>query len=194
MERSIASLDHVYIKWGRGGFMARAIFVLILLASATVGSAQGSDPFGKKSQGRLSSGLNRLVVADERGDVKSLNAAGVQIERGLRVVRVVIEVEDWSAAAGVRGAVERAGGRVDAAAKPLLRATVPIDRLRALSETSGVKRVREPYRPKPKEVVSEGCACDRRRRFREGLAGQRRRRFGCGARHRFQRGSSPRPR
>ena len=95
-------------------------------------------------------------MADERRDVKSLNAAGVQIERGLRVVRVVIEVADWSAAAGVRGAVERAGGRVDAAAKPLLRATVPIDRLRALSETSGVKRVREPYRPKPKEVVSEG--------------------------------------
>ena len=136
--------------------MPRAILVLILLASATVGSAQGSDPFDKKSQGRLSSGLNRLVVAHERGNVKSLNAAGVQIEDGLRVVRVVIEVEDWSAAAGVRGAVERAGGRVDAAAKPLLRATVPIDRLRALSETSGVKRVREPYRPKPKEVVSEG--------------------------------------
>lgn len=136
--------------------MRRAIFVLILLASATAGSAQGSDPFDKKSQGRLSSGLSRLVVAHERGNVKSLNAAGVQIENGLRVVRVVIEVDDWPAAAGVRTAVERAGGRVDATAKPLLRATVPIDRLRALSETSGVKRVREPYRPKPKEVVSEG--------------------------------------
>ena len=84
--------------------MSRAIAVLILLASATVANAQGSDPFDKKSQGRLSSGLNRLVVADERGNVKLLNAAGVQIERGLRVVRVVIEVEDWSAAAGVRGA------------------------------------------------------------------------------------------
>lgn len=136
--------------------MPRAIVVLILLASATVGSAQGSDPFGKKSQGRLSSGLNRLVVADERGDVRSLNAAGVQTERGLRVVRVVVEVEDWSAAADVTRAVERAGGRVDASAKPLLRATVPIDRVRAVSETAGVKRVREPYRPKPKEVVSEG--------------------------------------
>ena len=39
--------------------MPRAIFVLILLASATVGALKGSDPFDKKSQGRLSSGLNR---------------------------------------------------------------------------------------------------------------------------------------
>jgi len=136
--------------------MPRAIVVLILLASATVGSAQSRDPFDKKSQGRLSSGLYRLVVADARGDGKALDAAGVRVERGLRVVRVVIEVEDWSAADGVRGAVDRVGGQVDAAARPLLRATVPVDRLRALSETSGVKRVREPYRPRPNEVISQG--------------------------------------
>ena len=136
--------------------MPRTLIVLILLTSAAGGSAQSTDPFDKKSQGRLSSGLSRLVAAEERGDVKALNAAGVRTERGLRVVRVVIEVEDWSAAGGVRGAVERVGGRVDAAAKPLLRATVPVHHLRALSETASVKRVREPYRPKPKEVISEG--------------------------------------
>lgn len=134
----------------------RATFVLIWFAIASLAAAQGNAAADKKSQGRLSSALHRLAAAADRGDFKTLDKAGVQVDRGVRTLRVVIELADWSAAADVTSAVEQAGGHVDASAKPLLRATVPVERLRRLSETPGIKHIRQPYRPRQKEIISEG--------------------------------------
>ena len=134
--------------------------VLASLALASTSEA-GGDPFLKERQGRLSHELS----------MRALGAGGAHVPgvRGLRagqgLVTAVIELESGADAAAVRSRVAAAGGRVLVGIDHLLKVQLPAGALRSVSETPGVVRVRSPFKPARKEVVSEGVVTTHAREY-----------------------------
>ena len=127
----------------------------LLLVLAAASAAQ--DAADKRDQGKLSSALHRIAVTAERGgSVKALGLRNVSPE-GDRV-KAVIELAPEADVEGLRAQVVALGGSVEERAGSLVRVSLPPLALRAVSRHPAVRRMREPYYPSKKDVVSEGAA------------------------------------
>jgi subtilisin family serine protease len=124
----------------------------------------GGDPFMKERQGRLSHEMNMRALAAENGArVPGARAQGRGFRAGL--VTAVIEIEPNADVAAIKGRVAAAGGRVMVGIDHLIKVQLPAGALRAVSETAGVTRVRAPFKPSKKEIVSEGVQTTHAREF-----------------------------
>jgi subtilisin family serine protease len=133
----------------------RAVFSAVLVVLALTGPAHaGSDPFLKERQGRLSHELNSRALAESGTRIPGSRTTSRRA--GQDQVTAVIELEPSADAGVVRAQVVAAGGRVVVGIDRLLKVQLPAAALRAVSQTAGVARVRAPFKPARKEVVSEG--------------------------------------
>jgi subtilisin family serine protease len=152
--------------------LTRIVFPAFLAVVALTGPARAaSDPFFKDRQGRLSHELSVRALTAEGASVPGLRTLGRGVGAG--PVTAVIELERGADAGPARARVAAAGGRVLVGIDHLLKVQVPATALRALSETPGVARVRAPFKPSRKQVVSEGVTTTHAREFtaRTGAAG-----------------------
>ncbi|MET0553213.1 MAG: S8 family serine peptidase, partial [Vicinamibacteria bacterium] len=151
--------------------LTRNVFPAVLgLLVLTVPAGAAGDPFQKERQGRLSHELSARAQGIAGASVPGFRALG----RGAAgPVTAVIELEPGADAGPVRARVASAGGRVLVGIDHLLKVQVPAAALRAVSETPGVARVRAPFKPGRKEVVSEGVTTTHAREYaaRTGAAG-----------------------
>lgn len=151
--------------------LTRSLFPAILgLLALTVPAGAAGDPFRKDRQGRLSHEL----AARAEGVQGAAMPGRRTLSRGAAApVIAVVELEPGADAAPVRARVAAAGGRVLVAIDHLVKIQVPAAALRGVSETPGVARVRAPFKPSRKDVVSEGVATTHAREFaaRTGAAG-----------------------
>ena len=130
--------------------ITRVLAVLSLVGAASVVQA---DLFDKDRQNGLADVLDRLAArAEKRGGLSAQSLAPAQ------AVPVVLELARGASARDVARSVEAAGGRLEGAAGNLVKARVPVRGLRAVAADRHVLRVRPPFRPNPKEVVSQGVA------------------------------------
>jgi subtilisin family serine protease len=137
----------------------RLIPALLTLLALAAPVHAGHDPFLKERQGRLSHEMNLQALAATGARVPGLRGP----VRGL--VTAVVELERGADSRAVRSQVAAAGGRVLVGIDHLLKVQVPAAALRGLSEAPGVARVRAPFRPARKEVVSEGAITTHAREF-----------------------------
>jgi subtilisin family serine protease len=136
--------------------------VLALLA-LTATSQAANDPFLKERQGRLSYELSLRALAAGGVRVPGVRASSV---KGTQApVTAVIELERGADSRSVRASVAAAGGRVLVGIDHLLKVQLPVSALRAVSEAPGVARVRSPFKPSRKEVVSEGVVTTHAREY-----------------------------
>jgi hypothetical protein len=136
-------------------------FLVVLALAAT--SQAGGDPFLKERQGRLSHELNMRALVAAGTRVPGVRATGLRGAPG--PVTAVIELEQGADAGAVRARVAAVGGRVLVGIDHLLKVQVPAAALRPVSETAGVARVRAPFKPSRKEVVSEGVVTTHAREY-----------------------------
>lgn len=142
----------------------RSAFPAVLAAFALTASAQaGRDPFLKQQQGRLSHQMNQRALAETGTRVPGSRTASLPGGQGR--VTAVIELEKGADAGAVRAQVAAAGGQVLVGIDHLLKVQLPAAALRAISTTAGVARVRAPFRPTRKEVVSEGVLTTHAREY-----------------------------
>jgi subtilisin family serine protease len=121
---------------------------------------------GKHDQGKLSWQLHRVAAEAEAGaPVRALGRRFVD-ERSQRVTAVAV-LEPGAAVEELRGEVERAGGTIDglAAEWGWVRLRLPASALRRVAASPTVRRLRTPYYPHRKEVVSEGAGLIRAPEF-----------------------------
>jgi subtilisin family serine protease len=143
----------------------RALLLGAAILARATGAAAADDPFLKSRQGRLSHDMNVLALAAEGERVPGVRAAGLGRPSAAGMVTAVVEMEHASDAAALTARVESLGGRVVKAVDHLLKVQVPARSLRALGESAGVARVRAPFRPSTKEVVSQGVATTHAREY-----------------------------
>jgi subtilisin family serine protease len=144
--------------------LTRRVFQAVLASFVLAATAEaGGDPFLKERQGRLSHELNLKALAAGGTRVPGVRATSLRGSQGL--VTAVIELEKGADASGVRASVVAAGGRVLVGIDHLLKVQLPAAALRAVSETAGVARVRAPFKPARKEVVSEGVITTHAREY-----------------------------
>jgi subtilisin family serine protease len=110
-----------------------------------------AERFDKPLQGRLADPLNRAALAGERASSNALRQAAEQ-----RMVTVVFEMAEGASARDLAGPVQKLGGKLLGEAPGLVKASVPTRALRVLAADRSVVRVREPFRPSRKEIVSAG--------------------------------------
>lgn len=148
--------------------LTRTVFPAVLAMFVTGVTAQAAgDPFLKDRQGRLSHEMNLLAGSRAPG------SRTASLRAGQGPVTAVIELLPGADAGAVRAQVAAAGGRVLVGIDHLLKVQLPASALRAVSETAGVARVRSPFRPARKEVVSEGVRTTHAREYssRTGASG-----------------------
>lgn len=142
----------------------RATCLALIALSVLAAQAQaGGDPFLKERQGRLSHEMNLRALAAGGTRLPGSRTLGQGPAQG--PVTAVIELERGADAAAVRARVAAAGGRVLVGIDHLLKVQLPAAALREVSQAKGVARVRAPFLPGRKEVVSEGVASTRAREF-----------------------------
>jgi subtilisin family serine protease len=142
-----------------------AVFcVLSVLACAMVGSAQ-PDRWGKSSQGKLSSELNRLAGAAERGGRLSTRDSAWMDESRQQVTAVIV-LATGSKPADVESVVRAGGGTVEASSSGLVKVKLPPRSLRDVSNHPSVLKMRTPYKPSRK-VTSEGVETIRATAYRD---------------------------
>lgn len=142
--------------------LTRKLFPALVAFLALTGTTHaGSDPFLKERQGRLSHEMNmRALVAG------GARVPGGRALRGAdRPVTAVIELERGADPAAVRARVKAAGGQVLVGIDHLLKVQLPAAALRSVSDTPGVARIRSPFKPSRKDVVSEGVVTTHAREF-----------------------------
>jgi len=141
--------------------MRRGVTVPVLMvALALAGWAHaGGDPLLKQRQGRLSYELGLKALADEGG------VSAASRGRAAGPVTAVIELERGADVGAVRASVAAAGGRVLVAVDHLMKVQLPAAGLRLVSEAPGVARMRSPFKPVAKEVVSEGVQTTHAREY-----------------------------
>lgn len=137
-----------------------AVLVVLVLAAT---SEAGGDPFHKEQQGRLSHELNQRALGQGGTRIPGLRASSSRAGQG--AVTAVIELEPGADVGAVRTRVAAAGGRVLLGIDHLLKVQLPAAALRSVSETAGVVRVRAPFKPARKEVVSEGVVTTHAREY-----------------------------
>ncbi len=150
----------------------RSAFSAVLAVFALTASAQAArDPFLKEQQGRLSHQMNLRALAETGTRVPGSRTASLPGSQGR--VTAVIELEPRADAGAVRARVAAAGGRVLVGIDHLLKVQLPAAALRAVSTTPGVARVRAPFKPARKDIVSEGVTATHAREFgaRTGASG-----------------------
>jgi subtilisin family serine protease len=139
--------------------MARKTVPFAAVVSFAVAAAAGGQEPDKYAQGRLSWSLHRLASEAERG--APLRAAGRRFvdERGGRVTAVA-ELVEHADAGELAALVTELGGRVEAVAEQVgwVKLSLAPGALRRAAEHPSVARLRTPYYPNAKEVVSEGVA------------------------------------
>jgi subtilisin family serine protease len=144
--------------------LRRAFWSTLALLLVAVPGDAGSDPFLKERQGRLSHEMNVRALAAENGArVPGARAQGRGGRSGL--VTAVLELESGADAAAVKARVVAAGGRVMVGIDHLIKVQVPASALRAISQSAGVARVRAPFKPSRKEIISEGVQTTHAREF-----------------------------
>jgi subtilisin family serine protease len=142
----------------------RRLVPALVAFSALAGSVQAQDdPFRKHGQGRLTHELNLRALAAEGALPPGVRAA--DRDAASRPVIAVVELLPGEDGAAVRARAAALGGQELLGIDHLLKVQVPPAALRALSEAPGVARVRAPFRPRRKEVVSEGVATTHAREF-----------------------------
>jgi Subtilase family len=151
---------------------AVAALVTTVVAGLLAASAAGAGPADQAGAVRdLRSAVNRgqaagldralWAVAGLSPVGRSVPAA-VAAQKGMgtlrdKVGRVIVNIDGADRAALGR-AVQAAGGVVTGAVPGKVRASVPASSLVALASAPGVTRVRQPVRPVPQAVTSEGVA------------------------------------
>ena len=144
--------------------LTRKVLTAVLgFLALTVPVRAGNDPFLKERQGRLSHELNMRALGAAGTRVPGMR--GSSLRGGQNLVTAVIELERSADAGAVRAQVAAAGGRVLVGIDHLLKVQLPATALRGVSETAGVARVRSPFKPARKEVVSEGAITTHAREY-----------------------------
>jgi subtilisin family serine protease len=129
----------------------RAVLVVSLaLAAGSVASASAHTDTSGRLDG-LRESLTRAHLAS--GETAKLDHRLANLAALGSTTRVVLE---GRSVAGMRAAVARAGGRVEASAAGLVQAKVPSHALLRLSRDTAVGRVRPPATPVPLGITGEG--------------------------------------
>lgn len=131
------------------------LFVAIPLPAQVV-DLNPIPPFPKKAAHRMTGVLSELVDRFEnRGPAEAGDFAKKRgLEFGAGRVRVVAEMQSEASAKGLR----LPGAAIEGAYRNLVQMSVPLGAVKGLSNMPGVKIVREPLKPIPLEITSEGVA------------------------------------
>jgi subtilisin family serine protease len=127
---------------------------LVCVSGLLIALPLSLDAQDKSRYGKLSSELDRLATAAERGE--RLSARGSRwMDEARQTVTAVLELAPQASVADVTAAVRSAGGSVEASSGELVKIELPVRALRTLSNHPGILRMRTPFKPNQK-LTSQG--------------------------------------
>ncbi|MEN6368522.1 MAG: S8 family serine peptidase [Thermotogota bacterium] len=144
---------------GHLGQIGFGLLLGLLVVSTVVAGAEKAIP-PERANPRLAPSLQLLAeIATSNPSALQPRAEDSGIVLDGDRIDVIIEPTSGRVANLDEAAIRALGGTVEAKSETLIRASVPVDRLLEVADrVSGVAYIREPYKPRPLVVTSQGVA------------------------------------